>query len=58
MGKGNPERPDFTAFERRRELSCSGCGIVTLLEQRVHAKAELGQLRGRTLAAKKVAAEF
>src|SRR5204863_3050309 len=37
MGKGNPERPDFTAFERRRELSCSGCGIVTLLEQRVHA---------------------
>ena len=58
MGKSNPERANFTALERRRELSGSGRGVVALLEQRVHAKAELGQLRGRTLAAKKIAAEF
>ncbi len=58
MGKSNPERANFTALERRRELSRSGRGIVALLEQRVHAKAELGQLRGRTLAAEKIAAEF
>src|SRR6266481_716322 len=43
MGKGYPKRANFTAPERRRELSRADRGIITLLEQRVHAKAELGQ---------------
>jgi hypothetical protein len=58
MGKSDPERPNFTALERRRELPRSGRGIVALFEQRVHAQAELSQLRGGALAAKKIAAEF
>ena len=36
----------------------AGRGIVALFEQRVHAQAELGQLRGGALAAKQIAAEF
>jgi len=58
MRKRDPERANFTALERRGELARSGRGIIALLEQRVHAKAELGQLRGRAFAAKKIAAEF
>src|SRR5258706_10318995 len=58
MRKRDPERANFTALERRGELARSGRGSIALLEQRVHAKAELGQLRGRAFAAKKIAAEF
>jgi len=58
MGKSNPERANFTALERRRELPRSCRGIVALLEQRMHALTELGQLRGRPLAPEQIAAQF
>ena len=58
MGQRDPQRADFAALERGGELAGAGRGLVALLEQRMHALAEFGQLRGGPFAAKQVAAEL
>src|SRR5260370_6666881 len=58
MGKGNPERTNLAALKGRGKLACAVCGFKALLEQRMHAQAEFGQLRRRPLAAKQIPAEL
>ncbi len=58
MGERDPERTDFAALEGGGQRARAVRRLITLLEQRVHALAELGQLRGRPLAPEQVAAEF
>ena len=58
MGQRNSERTDFAALERRCQRTRAGGGLKALLEQRVHALAELRQLRRRPLAPEQIAAEF
>src|SRR5687768_16853516 len=58
MGQRDPERADFAALERGGERAGTARGVVTLLQQRMHALAELGQLRGRALAPEQVAAKL
>ena len=58
MGQRDPERADLAALERRSQLPGADRGLVALLEQRMHALTEFGQLRGRPLAPEQVAAEF
>src|SRR5207248_5013253 len=58
MGQRNSERADFAALERRCQRTRAGGGLKALLEQRVHAQAELGQLRRRPLAPEQIAAQF
>src|SRR5258708_30125983 len=45
MGKRDPERSDLAALERRSKLSGAGRSLLALLEQRMHAQAEVGPLR-------------
>ena len=58
MGQRNPQRTDFAALEGRGKFTRASRCLITLLEQRMHALAELGQLCGGPLAAKQVATEF
>ena len=58
VGERDPKRADFAALERRRQHARAAGGVVALLQQRMHAQAEFGQLRGRPLAAEQVAAKF
>src|SRR3982075_2165947 len=51
------ERPDFAALDGGSPRPSSERAFVTLLEERIHALAELGQLRLRTLAQKEIPAE-
>src|SRR4051794_12656085 len=54
MGQRDPECPDFAALERRGKLAGAGGGFVALLEQRMHAQTEFGQLRGGPLATEQI----
>src|SRR5262249_8581027 len=56
--QGELERSDLAALDRRRQRPRSEPALVALLEQRIDALAELGQLRLRPLAAEQVAAEL
>src|SRR5260370_42818 len=54
----SPERADIAAREGGRQQARAAGGVVALLQQRVHALSEFGQLRGRAFAPEQVAAEF
>ena len=58
VGNGDPQRADLAALEGRGEGARACGGFIALLEQRLHAQAELGELRRRALAPEQVAAEF
>ena len=58
MCQRDAQRADFTAPERGGERARADRGIIALLQERMHALAELGQLCRRSLAAKQVAAEL
>ncbi|MGY4435470.1 hypothetical protein ACVWWO_007947 [Bradyrhizobium sp. F1.13.1] len=58
MRQRDAKRADLAAAERGGQRACAGGRIKTLLQQRMHALAELGQLRRRPFAAKQIAAEF
>ena len=57
MGQRDPERTDFAALEGGGERPRADGRLITLLEQRMHALAELGHLR-RPFAPEQVAAEL
>jgi hypothetical protein len=54
VGQRNSERADLAALECRCQRACADGRLIALLEQRVHALAELGQLCGRPLAPEQV----
>src|SRR4029450_12382298 len=58
MGQRDPEGADVAALDGSVKSAPAACRLVALLEQRMHALAEFGQLRGRALTAEQVAAEF
>src|SRR5262245_52484300 len=53
-----PERPDFAALDGGSERPRLERALVASLEVRIHALAELGQLRLRPLAPKQVTAQL
>src|SRR5438105_431493 len=57
MRQRNAKRADVTALQRCRQRPRAARRLIALLQQRLHALPELGEL-DRTLAAKQIAAKF
>src|SRR5574342_486672 len=56
--QGELEGSDFAALDRGRQRAGAERAVVTLLQERIQALPELGQLRLRTLAPKQVATQL